>query len=280
MNDSGEDTEEEFPSLNWRQAPLPVIRQRRRRTEVDILNEAFFAMLDGRPLTPLQRRIVEQDLEQYRREQEQKRSCARRTCDYITDYVKDLFVRFRPYPFFRGGKKRKTRRKLRKRKKKTKRKRKRKSNKTRRKYNRRKKKIKKRRKTKRVIKGGGKKHDNLMAEIYLNRDMILGHYPKPLTDQEAHSLTVATEESMYDALPVNNDPNEDRIAKYMIARKFWRPKTNSKKLRNKENNFNSMNFRPISLAYGSDSDTTIGPSSRASSSMSGRSSAASLAAGL
>ena len=159
----------------------------------------------------------------------------------ITDYVKDLFVRFRPYPFFRGGKKRKTRRKLRKRKKKTKRKRKRKSNKTRRKYNIRKK-IKKRRKTKRVIKGGGKKHDNLMAEIYLNRDMILGHYPKPLTDQEAHSLTVATEESMYDALPVNNDPNEDRIAKYMIARKFWRPKTNSKKLRNKENNFNSMNF--------------------------------------
>ena len=156
-------------------------------------------------------------------------------------------------------------------------KRKRKSNKTRRKYNRRKK-IKKRRKTKRVIKGGGKKFNELLAEIYLNRDLILGHHPKPLTDQEAHSLTVATAKSMYDSIPVNNDPNEDRIAKYMIARKFWRPKTNSKKLRNKENNFNSMNFRPISTDY--DSDTTIGPSSRASSSMSGRSSAASLAAGL
>jgi len=159
-------------------------------------------------------------------------------------------------------------------------KRKRKSNKTRRKYNRRKK-IKKRRKTKRVIKGGGKKFNELLAEIYLNRDLILGHHPKPLTDQEAHSHTVATAKSMYDSIPVNNDPNEDRIAKYMIARKFWRDKKRkSKKLRNKENNFNSMNFRPISLAYGSDSDTTIGPDSRASSSMSGRSSAAMLAAGI
>lgn len=155
-------------------------------------------------------------------------------------------------------------------------KRKRKSNKTRRKYNRRKK-IKKRRKTKRVIKGGGKKYDNLMAEIYLNRDMILGHYPKPLTDQEAHSLTVATEKSMYDALPVNNDPNQDRISKYMVARKFWRDK--KRKSKNPKNK-NNMMFRPISTDYGSDSDTTIGPDSRASSSMSGRSSAASLAAGL
>lgn len=153
-------------------------------------------------------------------------------------------------------------------------KRKRKSNKTRRKYNRRKK-IKKRRKTKRVIKGGGKKYDELMNEIYLNRDMILGHYPKPLTDQEDHSLTVATEKSMYDAFPVNNDPNQDRISKYMIARKFWPDK-------NRKSNIDNRRFRPISTGYESysDSDTTIGPDSRASSSMSGRSSAASLAAGL
>tara|TARA_Y100000287_G_scaffold64850_1_gene51158 strand:- start:199 stop:972 length:774 start_codon:yes stop_codon:yes gene_type:complete len=253
--DSDQDTDEEFP-----RRPGSEEYQR-------ALRRAFFAIYQGEPLTPLERRIFVQDLEQYRLNQEQNRSCARRTCDYITDYIKDLFVRFRPYPFFRGGKKRKTRRKLKKRKKKTKSRIK--PNKTRRKYNRRKK-IKKRRKTKRVIKGGGKKYDNLMAEIYLNRDMILGHYPKPITDQEAHSLTVATEKSMYDALPVNNDPNQDRINKYMVARKFWRPK-----------NKNNMRFRPISTDYGSDSDTTIGPSSRASSRASSRpSSAAALAAGL
>ena len=117
-----------------------------------------------------------------------------------------------------------TRHRKRKTKRKTKRKRKGKSNKTRRKYNRRKK-IKKRRKTKRVIKGGGKKFNELLAEIYLNRDMILGHYPKPLTKQESHNLTVETEESMYDAFPVNNDPNQDRIRNYMIDRKFWRKST-------------------------------------------------------
>ena len=128
---SDQDTDEEFPETNWRQAPLPVIQQRPRRTRVDILNGAFFAMLDGRPLTPLERRIVEQDFEQYRRYQEQNRSCARRTCDYITNYIKDLFIRFRPYPFFRGGKKKKSRRKRktkrkRRRKRRTKRKKKRK----------------------------------------------------------------------------------------------------------------------------------------------------------
>ena len=147
---SDQDTDEEFPETNWRQAPLPVIQQRRRRRRVDILNHAFSAMLDGEPLTPLERRIVEQDFEQYRRYQEQNRSCARRTCDYITDYIKDLFVRFRPYPFFRGGKKIKTRRKLRKRKKKTKRKKKRKR-----------KKGTRRRKRKSRRKKGGKKLDGI-----------------------------------------------------------------------------------------------------------------------
>jgi len=158
-------------------------------------------------------------------------------------------------------------------------KRKRKSNKTRRRYKRR----KKRKKTKRIIKGGGKKFDELLAEIYLNRDLILGHHPKPLTDQEAHNLTVATEKSMYDSFPTNNDPNEDRIAKYMIARKFWRKKEKKKykKSQNTKNNRNSMNFRPISFASGSDSDSdTTQFNSRPSSAMSGRSSAASLAAGL
>ena len=161
-------------------------------------------------------------------------------------------------------------------------KRKRKSNKTRRRYNRR----KKRRKTKRVIKGGGKKFDELLAEIYLNRDLILGHHPKPLTDEEAHNLTVATKKSMYDSFPTNNDPNEDRIAKYMRARKFWRNKEKkkskkSKKSKKNENQLNSMNFIPIGNGSGNDSDTTtFNSNSRPSSAMSGRSSAASLAAGV
>ena len=143
-----------------------------------------------------------------------------------------------------------TRHRKRKTKRKTKRKRKGKSNKTRRKYNRRKK-IKKRRKTKRVIKGGGKKFNELLAEIYLNRDMILGHYPKPLTEQEAHNLTVATEESMYDAFPVNNDPNQDRIRKYMIDRKFWHDKK-----RKSKNSRNKMMSIPIA-DYDSYSDTPL-----------------------
>ena len=33
--------------------------------------------------------------------------CKIYTNDYITNYIKDLFIRFRPYPFFRGGKKKK-----------------------------------------------------------------------------------------------------------------------------------------------------------------------------
>ena len=150
-------------------------------------------------------------------------------------------------------------------------KRKRKSNKTRRKYNRRKKKRKKR-KTKRVIKGGGKKFDELMAEIYLNRDLILGYHPKPLTDQEAHNLIVATEKNHYDSFPKNIGPNEDRIEKYMFAQGKWKKKGKKKY---KVNNHNSKEFIPINFKYRSNSDSDNDSDNTTDSS--GRSSAASLA---
>ena len=135
-------------------------------------------------------------------------------------------------------------------------KRKRKSNKTRRKYNR-KKKI---RKTKRAIKGGGKKFDELLAEIYLNRDLILGlgNHPKPLPNEELYSLSTETEKSVYDPIPVNNDPNEYRIEKYMRTRKFWRNKKKKskkylKKYKNGENNGenNGDNMNVIHIESGS-----------------------------
>ena len=36
---------------------------------------------------------------------DRQRGCARRACDSIANYIKDTFSNFRPYPFYRGGKK-------------------------------------------------------------------------------------------------------------------------------------------------------------------------------
>ena len=60
---------------------------------------SLYELFNNLPMTEEQLELLENHFEQYRREQEQKESCTRRTCNYITDYIKDVLYNFRPYPF-------------------------------------------------------------------------------------------------------------------------------------------------------------------------------------
>ena len=100
--DSGYDTDTQYPRRRRRPTRTLSRDEHTRR-----LHDAFLAMLNNRELTEEQRILVEDDFEQYRRYMDRQRGCARRACDSIANYIKDTFSNFRPYPFYRGGKRKK-----------------------------------------------------------------------------------------------------------------------------------------------------------------------------